>query len=99
MNEDFEVIMYKTKNGVEPLNKFLNSLDSKMYAKFLMEYDLLKEYGNALPMPYSKPLEKGIFELRIQVSNNISRVLYFFMSGKKIVLTHGFIKKNTEDTI
>ena len=37
--------------------------------------------------------EDGIFELRAQSGNNISRVLYFFFVGNKIILTHGFIKK------
>jgi len=31
--------------------------------------------------------------LRAQVGNNISRILYFFVIGKKVVLTNGFIKK------
>lgn len=43
--------------------------------------------------PLVKPLEDGIFELRTQVGNNISRVFYFFFIGKKIILTNGFIKK------
>ncbi len=29
----------------------------------------------------------------MQAGNNISRVLYFFYVGNKIILTHGFIKK------
>ena len=44
-------------------------------------------------MPLSEFLEDGIFELRAQAGNNISRVLYFFMLGNQAVLTHGFIKK------
>ena len=35
----------------------------------------------------------GIFELRAKVGSDISRVLYFFVVGKKIVITNGFIKK------
>ena len=37
--------------------------------------------------------EDGIFELRAQVGNNISRVMYFFFDGGNAILTHGFIKK------
>jgi len=44
-------------------------------------------------MPYSEHLGDGIFELRAKVSSNISRVLYFFVVGKKVILTNGFIKK------
>ena len=35
----------------------------------------------------------GIFELRAKVGSDISRVLYFFFVGRKIILTNGFIKK------
>lgn len=44
-------------------------------------------------MPYSEELQDGIFELRAKVGSDISRVLYFFMVGRKIILTNGFIKK------
>ena len=47
-------------------------------------------------MPYSEELEDGIFELRAKVGSNITRVLYFFVVGRKIVLTNGFIKKTTK---
>jgi phage-related protein len=43
--------------------------------------------------PYSKSLEDGIFELRTKLGSDITRVLYFFVIGKKIVLTNGFVKK------
>ena len=35
----------------------------------------------------------GIFELRAKVGSDISRVLYFFVVGRTVVLTNGFIKK------
>ncbi len=54
---------------------------------------LLKENGSDLREPYSKYLGDGIFELRAKVSTDITRVLYFFVSGRKAILTHGFIKK------
>ena len=42
---------------------------------------------------YSKFIGDGIFEIRAKQSSNITRVLYFFYIGKRIVLTNGFIKK------
>lgn len=44
-------------------------------------------------MPYSDHLVDRIFEIRAKVGSDIARVLYFFVIGKKIVLTNGFIKK------
>ena len=50
--------------------------------------------GPLLREPYSKPLENGIFELRTKQGSGITRVLYFFIVGKKAALTNGFIKKS-----
>ncbi len=60
--------------------------------------ELLRDYGYELREPYSKHLNNGIFELRAKVSTDITRVLYFFVSGRKAILTHGFVKKNAENT-
>lgn len=57
------------------------------------EIDLLQDVGNELREPYSKHLNDGIFELRAKIGSDISRVLYFFFIGSKIILTNGFIKK------
>ena len=64
-----------------------------MRAKIVGLLKILEEKGNLLREPYSKHLEDGIFELRCQVGNNISRVLYFFYYEGKIILTNGFVKK------
>lgn len=64
-----------------------------MRAKIAQMIGILEEKGKELREPYSKPLTDGIFELRIKFGSNISRVLYFFVIGNKIILTNGFIKK------
>lgn len=91
--EAFEVEFYRTVDGSCPVEEFLLSLDDKMRAKLLMSAALLEANGPFLREPYSKPLGDGIFEIRAQQGNNITRVLYFFFVGRKIVLTNGFIKK------
>lgn len=47
-------------------------------------------------LSYSKYLRDGIFELRCQSGNNISRILYFFYCNNKIIMTNGFIKKTNK---
>jgi len=42
---------------------------------------------------YSKHLEDGIFEIRTKFGSDITRVLYFFVIGRRIILTNGFVKK------
>lgn len=91
---EFEVEFYESEDGEDiPVQEFLDSLDLKMQAKLDMEIKLLSEKGNELRLPYSEHLEDGIFELRAKVGSDISRVLYFFYYEKRIILTHGFIKK------
>ena len=38
-------------------------------------------------------LEDGIFEIRTKFGSDITRVLYFFVIGRRIILTNGFVKK------
>lgn len=90
---EFEIIFYDKPDGTEPAKEFIMSLDGKMRARTLRTIQLLSENGTDLRMPYSEHLVDGIFEVRAKIGSDISRVLYFFVIGKKIVLTNGFIKK------
>ena len=90
----YEIILYDTEDGRCPMQELLDSLEPKLLAKTLRTIDLLEMNGPLLREPYSKPLENGIFELRTKQGSDITRVLYFFIVGKKAVLTNGFIKKS-----
>ena len=92
----FEIEFYTKEDGSEPVREFLDGLDYKMRAKLIRTIDLLAEYGTSVREPYSKALEDGILELRAKVGSDISRVLYFFVIGNRIILTNGFIKKTAK---
>ena len=92
--QKYTVSFYDLADGSEPVKEFLDSLDVKMRAKMLWTIQLLASNGTDLREPYSKALEDGIFELRAKVGSDISRVLYFFIVGHKVILTNGFIKKS-----
>lgn len=94
--DKFEVEFYTKNNGEKPARDFILGLDVKMRAKILGIIDVLEEKGNQLREPYSKHLEDGIFEIRGKVGTDITRVLYFFYYGRKIIITNGFIKKTQE---
>ena len=89
----FEVEYYERSDGSHPAEEFSLSQDFKMQAKLFRLLELLELKGNDLREPYSKPLSDGIFEVRAIQGNQITRVLYFFVIGKKIILTNGFVKK------
>lgn len=90
----YEIILYDTEDGKCPMQELLDSLEPKLLAKTLRSIDLLEKNGPLLREPYSKSLEDGIFELRTKQGSNITRVLYFFFIGKKVILTNGFVKKS-----
>ncbi len=89
----FDVSFYQREDGSEPAKEFILSQDKKMMAKTFRMVEILAANGTDLREPYSKALGDGIFELRVQVASDISRILYFFYIGKEIVLTNGFVKK------
>ena len=91
--QGFEVVFYDKPDGTEPAKEFILSLDVKMQAKIVQEIELLAANGTELREPYSKYIGDNIFELRAKVGSDISRVLYFFFVGRKVILTNGFIKK------
>jgi phage-related protein len=90
----FKLKFYETKAGKKPIEDFLISLDNKMRTKAIHELMLLRERGTELREPYSKAIGDGIFELRIQLGSDASRIFYFFYVDYRIVLTNGFIKKS-----
>ena len=80
----------------KPAKDFIDGLDKKLRTKVLRSINLLQDNGNETREPDSKPLEDGIFELRTSFGGNITRVLYFFYVGQRIILTNGFVKKTNK---
>lgn len=51
------------------------------------------EFGWPIGMPYCRPLGRGLWEVRSNISSGrIARTLFFVLAGE-MVLLHGFIKK------
>ena len=90
---NYLVEYYEKEDGSRPAEQFILLQDDKMKGKLFKELILLEELGPKLREPHSKSLGEGIFEIRAKVGSNITRVLYFFVVGKRIILTHGFVKK------
>jgi len=90
---NFNVDFYDLADGTKPAGDFLLGLPMKMRAKITRTISMLESGGTALREPHSKHLDDGIFELRAKVGSDITRVLYFFVIGRRIIITHGFVKK------
>ena len=86
--------------GDSPVEKFINELPDKLRAKNFREIGFLAEFGMELPAPYAKQLHgkdvSGLWELRVKLASDITRIFYFFPVGDRVLLLHGFTKKSEE---
>ena len=89
---NWKIIYYESNNGDCPIEDFIESRKTSNRAKILSLLAILEEKGPNLPRPYADLLEDGIHELRVKLSGDQIRVLYFFCYNDFIVLTHAFNK-------
>lgn len=88
---------FKLENGSCPVRDFIESIqDKKLKAKVLRDIEILAVEGRKIRMPLSKYVRDGFYELRTKQSSNITRIFYFFAVGDFIILTNGYIKKDTK---
>ncbi len=91
---DFTVEFYETEQGNCPVRDFIDELmktDPDDHAAVVAGLDKLRnrQYHRA---PLSKAIGDRLFELR-HVGKLNTRVLYFFMEGRRIVAVHGIRNK------
>ncbi len=92
----YEVEYYERSDKSRPAEEFILAQNVRMRAKLFSILTYLERKGPALREPYSKSLGGGIFELRAKQGTELARVLYFFVTGRKIILTNGFEKKTAK---
>ncbi len=91
--QEYICIFYETVDGRRPVEEFVESLDHDTQDRFILKQQLLQDFGPQLRHPHTDHLEEGIFELRFKGKEGQIRVLFFFFYGKRIIFTHGFVKK------
>jgi phage-related protein len=88
----YEVLFYESPRGDCFAEDFLDDLPVKAKAKLEKWLQKLEEHGPDLPRPYADVVRGKIRELRLVFASSQYRFLYFFL-GKRIIITHGFVKK------
>jgi phage-related protein len=87
-----KVVFYCTPNGSEPVRKWLMTLDQCDKKTIGTEIKTV-EFGWPIGMPLVRKMENLLWEVRVDISDKrIARVL-FTVVNSKMVLLHGFIKK------
>ena len=96
MSQKWHVLYYETAEGKCQIQNFIDFRREREQAKIFGWISLLEQHGPTLPRPYADLLTDGIHELRITLSGEHLRILYFFCFKDIIVLTHAFIKHTSE---
>lgn len=84
-----EVIIYK-----DYFDDFFKSQPQKVRDKIIKVLDIIEQVER-IPATYLKYIEgtNGLFEIRVQLGNNIFRIFCFFDGNKFVILLTGFQKK------
>ena len=91
---DFSVEFFTDASGRSPVQEFLEELkksDPDDHASVLRGLVKLRSRQNHRE-PLSKALGDGLFELR-HVGKLNTRILWFFMKGRRIIAVHGIRNK------
>ena len=91
---DFSLEFYETQDGRCPVRDFLETLKASDPGDFAAVFAGLAKLCNRQyhREPLSKALGNGLFELR-HIGKLNTRVLWFFMKGRRIVAVHGIRNK------
>jgi phage-related protein len=72
----------------------IDSFSPELRAKLARFRLLIETYGpEALRMPHARPLTKSLWELRLGGKNQIGRVIYVSLAGRRVVILRAFVKK------
>lgn len=92
MKKKWQILFCDETEEACPVTDFLNTCLPTHQVKVLRILSLLEDQGPILPRPYADILYNGIHELRVSLSRNQVRILYFFCYRRFIVLYHVFFK-------
>lgn len=86
-------ILYYTEGDRQPVKEFIDSQPPKAKAKILRNLLLLSEFGPDIGYPIVSNVDHNLWELRTVYQGNQYRILFAVVSGRILLLTHGFQKK------
>ncbi len=90
------IIFYTSPSGASPVVEFLEGLDQLTQNRLAAAIEQLRVRNVTARFPLVRPLEGKLWELRVESRTNIFRIVYVFVTGRQIVLLHGFAKKRQQ---
>lgn len=89
-----EILFYRTENGRCPVEEYLDTLSNKQVEKVFFVLQLVESL-DIVSRKFFKKLDAAdeIWEVRVQLGNNIFRFLGFLDGAELVILNHAFTKK------
>ena len=85
------------------MSAFLRTLDSKEKKKISVQLENLQYTDCPLKPPMVKAFRqerhKGLFELRTRINKRMTRIIFCFDDADNVILLHGFVKKQEQETV
>ena len=91
--ENWTVVFYRDEQGSSPVRDFLRSLNDETQQSIGWAIEQLRLRNIRAREALVRHLEDKLWELRRESKTNIYRIVYFFFTGRRIILLHGFQKK------
>ncbi len=91
--QDWTIVFYLLPSGDSPVENFVRALDERTQARVRWSIEQLRARNIRAREPLVKHIAGKLYELREESQTNIYRIFYFFYTGRRIVLLHGFQKK------
>lgn len=86
-------VSYSIHYYSEAVQAVILDLPATLQARYIGLTDRMRMVDANLGEPHTKAMGDGLFELRLMGAEGIARVMYCTLSGRRIVILHGFIKK------
>lgn len=81
----------------EAVRRAIWSWPESVRASLVRIIERMAQDGPDLGLPYTRAMGEGLFEIRARGKEGIGRAFFCLLSGKRVIVLHGFIKK-TEKT-
>ncbi len=88
-----KVSFYTTADGKCPVAEFIDSQPAEVAQKIAWVLKAVQEIEKVPKSYFKKISDTDFYEVRIELSGNIYRLLGFFHNGNIVILTNGFQKK------
>jgi phage-related protein len=80
----------------EDLQRAIMGFPPGIQARYVPLSERMVVFGPDLGMPHTRPMGKGLFEMRMKAKEGIGRVFFGALPGRRIVMLHAFVKKSAK---